>query len=59
MDNVNRDVSVKMLIQAARRAVSRQFVLITPQSMANVPLGTDVKIHKYECLFGPEKLILI
>ena len=46
MDNVNRDVSVKMLIEAARQAVSRQFVLITPQSMANVPIDSDVKIHK-------------
>jgi len=46
MDNVNRDVSMKMMIHAARRAVSRQFILITPQSMGNVPLDTDVKIHK-------------
>lgn len=46
MDNVNRDVSVKMLIGAARRAVSRQFVLITPQSIGNIPAGPDIKIHK-------------
>ena len=46
MDNVNRDVSMKMMIQAARRSVSRQFILITPQSMANVTLGSDVKIIK-------------
>jgi len=46
MDNVNRDVSMKMMIQAARRSVSRQFILITPQSMANVTLGGDVKIIK-------------
>ena len=46
MDNVNRDVSMKMMIAAARRAVSRQFILITPQAMANVQIGTDVKIHK-------------
>jgi len=46
MDNVNRDVSMKMMIQAARRSVSRQFILITPQSMANVTLGNDVKIIK-------------
>lgn len=46
MDNVNRDVSMKMMIQAARRSVSRQFILITPQSMANVQLGSDVRVHK-------------
>jgi len=46
MDNVNRDISMKMMIQAARRAVGRQFILITPQSMGNVQLGSDVKIHK-------------
>ena len=52
MDNVNRDVSMKMMIQAARRSVSRQFILITPQSMANVQLGADVKVHK---LNDPER----
>ncbi|KAF2399834.1 DNA repair protein Rad18 [Trichodelitschia bisporula] len=46
MDNVNRDVSMRMMIQAARRALSRQYVLITPQAMGNVPLGPDVKLHK-------------
>jgi chromosome segregation ATPase len=46
MDNVNRDVSVKMLIAAARSHASRQFVMITPQSMANIPIDADVKIHK-------------
>ncbi|KIW02792.1 uncharacterized protein PV09_05853 [Verruconis gallopava] len=46
MDQVNRDVSMGMMITAARRAVSRQFILITPQSMNNVKLGDDVKIHK-------------
>lgn len=46
MDQVNRDVSMGMMIRAARRAVSRQFILITPQSMNNVRIGDDVKIHK-------------
>jgi structural maintenance of chromosomes protein 6 len=46
MDNVNRDVSMRMMIQAARNSVSRQFILITPQAMGNVSLGPDVKIHK-------------
>lgn len=46
MDSVNRATSMEMMIQAARRSVGRQFVLITPQSMNNVTLGDDVKIHK-------------
>ncbi|KAK4981388.1 Structural maintenance of chromosomes protein 6 [Elasticomyces elasticus] len=46
MDNVNRDISMKMMIGAARRSVSRQFILITPQAMSSVELGDDVRIHK-------------
>jgi chromosome segregation ATPase len=46
MDNVNRATSMSMMIQAARRSVGRQFILITPQSMGNVALGADVAVHK-------------
>jgi hypothetical protein len=46
MDQVNRDVSMKMLIDTARQSTSRQFVFITPQAMNNIRLGDDVKIHK-------------
>jgi chromosome segregation ATPase len=46
MDNVNREISMKMMIDAARTQCSRQFILITPQSMANVPFGDDVKVIK-------------
>lgn len=46
MDQVNRDVSMKMLIDTARSSTSRQFVFITPQAMSNLQLGSDVKIHK-------------
>ena len=46
MDSVNRAQSMSMMIQTARRSVGRQFILITPQSMNNVVLGDDVKIHK-------------
>lgn len=46
MDNVNRDISMKMMIQAAGRSVGKQFILITPQAMGNVQFGDDVKIHK-------------
>lgn len=46
MDQVNRDISMRMMISAARRSTSRQFVLITPQSMNNIEIRDDVKIHK-------------
>ncbi|PNS21388.1 hypothetical protein CAC42_1167 [Sphaceloma murrayae] len=46
MDNVNRDTSMRMMIQAARRAVGKQYILITPQSMGQVPIEADVKIHR-------------
>ncbi|KAI9785860.1 MAG: Structural maintenance of chromosomes protein 6 [Peltula sp. TS41687] len=52
MDNVNRDVSLRMMIMAARRSVGRQFILITPQSMGNVDVAGDVKIIK---LSDPER----
>jgi hypothetical protein len=47
MDQVNRDISMQMLIKAARSSTSRQFIFITPQAMNNIQLGEDVKIHKY------------
>jgi len=48
MDNVNRDISMKMMIAAARRSVGRQFVLISPQSLGAAIGGAqdDVKIIK-------------
>lgn len=47
MDDVNRDVSTKMIISAARRAVGRQFILITPKALgAGIEFNDDVKIHK-------------
>jgi chromosome segregation ATPase len=44
MDSVNRERSMQMIIQAARRSIGRQFIFITPQSMNNVQLADDVKI---------------
>ncbi|KOS17628.1 Structural maintenance of chromosomes protein 6 [Escovopsis weberi] len=45
MDNVNRAVSTNMLVDAARRSVSRQYILITPNAIqGNVNLDKDVKI---------------
>lgn len=46
MDQVNRDVSMRMLIDTARSSTSRQFVFITPQGMGNVASCDDVKIIK-------------
>ncbi|KAL1303210.1 hypothetical protein AAFC00_006629 [Neodothiora populina] len=46
MDHANREVSMKMMIQAARRSVGRQFILITPQAMTFVEGWQDVKIFK-------------
>lgn len=52
MDSVNRDVSMRMMIAAARRSVSRQYILITPQAMNNVDAAGDVKIIR---LSDPER----
>ncbi|TAQ87344.1 hypothetical protein B7494_g4325 [Chlorociboria aeruginascens] len=47
MDDVNRDVSTKMIISAARRAVGKQFILITPKALgAGVGTADDVRIIK-------------
>ena len=46
MDHANREISMKMMVQAARRSVSRQFILITPQAMTAVEGWHDVKIFK-------------
>lgn len=45
MDSVNREISMRMLVSAARGGVGRQYILITPQAMGN-DLGPDVKIHR-------------
>jgi chromosome segregation ATPase len=46
MDSVNRDISMRMMISAARRAVGRQYILITPQAMNSIQSVGDVKIIK-------------
>ena len=50
MDNVNRNIAMKMIIGAARRAVGRQYIFITPQSMQDVHSKGDVKIIRYDIL---------
>lgn len=47
MDNVNRDMSIAIMVDAARRSVGRQFILITPNSMDRVPDAGDVKKFRY------------
>ncbi|KAK5995788.1 Structural maintenance of chromosomes 6-like protein [Cladobotryum mycophilum] len=45
MDNVNRAISTNMLVDAARRSVSRQYILITPNAIeGRAKLDKDVKI---------------
>lgn len=45
MDNVNRSISTKMLVDTARLAVGKQFILITPNAIEGAAhLGKDVKI---------------
>ncbi|KUJ10625.1 putative structural maintenance of chromosomes protein 6 [Mollisia scopiformis] len=47
MDDVNRDVSTKLIITGARRSVGRQFILISPKALgAGAADGPDVKIIK-------------
>ncbi|KAL9026519.1 MAG: hypothetical protein Q9196_004825 [Gyalolechia fulgens] len=46
MDSVNREVSMKKMIEAARYSIGKQFILITPGSMGSVNPNSDVKIIK-------------
>ncbi|KAK8098656.1 uncharacterized protein PG998_014142 [Apiospora kogelbergensis] len=45
MDNVNRAISTNMLVEAARRSVGKQFILITPNAIeGRAKVDKDVKI---------------
>jgi len=46
MDAVNRNLSVKMIIEAARDSVGRQYVLISPGSKSDIPRAPDVKAEQ-------------
>ncbi|MCJ1398655.1 Structural maintenance of chromosomes protein 6 [Xylographa trunciseda] len=48
MDSVNRDISMGLLIAAARGAMGRQFIFITPQGMNNADSHTDIKIIRLQ-----------
>ncbi|KAF8436427.1 P-loop containing nucleoside triphosphate hydrolase protein [Terfezia claveryi] len=52
MDSVNRTISVKMMIEAARRSIGKQFILITPQDMSSIDTSADVKVTR---LRDPER----
>ncbi|EFQ31820.1 RecF/RecN/SMC N terminal domain-containing protein [Colletotrichum graminicola] len=57
MDNVNRTISTNMLITAARRSVSRQYIMITPNAIeGRATLDKDVKIIR---LTDPRQRTLI
>ncbi|KAJ4164127.1 hypothetical protein LMH87_005812 [Akanthomyces muscarius] len=57
MDNVNRAISTNMLVDAARRSVSRQYILITPNAIeGRARLDKDVKIIR---LTDPRQRTLI
>lgn len=47
MDSVNREISMKLLVRAARNAVGRQFILISPQA-GILDSSPDVKIIKLQ-----------
>ena len=46
MDNVNREITMEMIVEAARKATGRQYILITPQAMTNKKVHSmdDVRI---------------
>ncbi|KAJ9656420.1 Structural maintenance of chromosomes protein 6 [Neophaeococcomyces mojaviensis] len=46
MDAVNRNLSVKMIIEAARDSVGRQYILISPGSKSDIPKAPDVKAEQ-------------
>ncbi|WYZ34364.1 hypothetical protein EsH8_I_000640 [Colletotrichum jinshuiense] len=57
MDNVNRTISTNMLVTAARRSVSRQYIMITPNAIeGRASLDKDVKIIR---LTDPRQRTLI
>ncbi|KAI0051110.1 P-loop containing nucleoside triphosphate hydrolase protein [Auriscalpium vulgare] len=46
MDAVNRRISMKMMIDTANSSDGKQYILITPQSMQNIHVGTTVRVHR-------------
>lgn len=52
MDAVNRSLSVKIIIEAARESVGRQYILISPGSKEDIPCAPDVRVVE---LGAPER----
>ncbi|KAF3912921.1 hypothetical protein AA313_de0208921 [Arthrobotrys entomopaga] len=54
MDAVNRGVSMGLIIKAARNAVGKQFILITPQDVSTKGIDetADVRIVRYRTPCG-------
>eukprot|EP01090_Pellita_catalonica_P005578 TRINITY_DN1568_c0_g6_i1.p1 TRINITY_DN1568_c0_g6~~TRINITY_DN1568_c0_g6_i1.p1 ORF type:complete len:357 (-),score=78.01 TRINITY_DN1568_c0_g6_i1:511-1548(-) len=46
MDAVNRKISLKLLINAARSQGSRQFIFITPHEISSIGNAADVRVHR-------------
>jgi len=52
MDAINRKISMKMIIETAKQSDSRQFILITPLDISNVPRSSEIRIHR---MLDPER----
>ncbi|TFY72836.1 hypothetical protein EVG20_g177 [Dentipellis fragilis] len=46
MDAVNRRISMKMMIDTANSSDGKQYILITPQNMQSIHVGTTVRVHR-------------
>lgn len=46
MDAVNRRMSMRLIMNVAKRSNHTQFILITPQNMNNVSIGPEVRVHR-------------
>jgi chromosome segregation ATPase len=52
MDNINRRVSLKLMIEQAKNTHEKQHILITPQDLPNIAPDNCVKIQR---LSDPER----
>ncbi|EMD31410.1 hypothetical protein CERSUDRAFT_163056 [Gelatoporia subvermispora B] len=46
MDAVNRRISMRMMIDTANASDRKQYILITPQDMTNINIGSTVRVHR-------------
>ncbi|KAK5105133.1 Structural maintenance of chromosomes protein 6 [Lithohypha guttulata] len=52
MDNVNRSTSIRMILDAARQSIGRQYILISPGAKEDIPQDHDVRVQE---LAPPER----